>query len=49
LPDDVKGLAAPILAHRCIVQPESALRGVSAATILAGILAATPLDIGELA
>jgi MoxR-like ATPase len=49
LPDDVKGLATPILAHRCIVQPESALRGVTAAKIVAGILAATKLDIGELA
>jgi MoxR-like ATPase len=49
LPDDVKGLAAAVLAHRCIVHPESALRGVTAGSILSHILAEAPLDIGELA
>ena len=48
LPDDVKRLAAPILAHRCLVHPESALRGVMVPDIVSGILQAAPLEIGEL-
>ena len=48
LPDDVKRLAAPVLAHRCIVHPESALRGVTVADLLGDILAKTPLGIGDL-
>ncbi|MBK7216326.1 MAG: MoxR family ATPase [Candidatus Promineofilum sp.] len=48
LPDDVKRLAAPVLAHRCLVHPESALRGVTVADILSDILARTPLGIGDL-
>ncbi len=47
LPDDVKLLAPYILAHRCLVQPESALRGLKIETILNGILNAAPLEIGE--
>lgn len=49
LPDDVKQLAPYILAHRCIVHPESALRGQTAVKILHNVIEATPLDIGELA
>jgi MoxR-like ATPase len=49
LPDDVKLLAPLALAHRCIVRPESALRGRTADLIAQEILAATPLDIGDLA
>jgi MoxR-like ATPase len=48
LPDDVKLLAPLALAHRCIVQPESALRGRTAALVVQEILAETPLDIGQL-
>lgn len=48
LPDDVKRLVIPILSHRCLIHPESALRGVRAADILNGILQTTELDIGEL-
>jgi MoxR-like ATPase len=49
LPDDVKALANVILAHRCIIHPESALRGVTMDTIISGIVNDTPLDIGKLA
>jgi MoxR-like ATPase len=49
LPDDVKKLAPSILAHRCIVHPESALRGVRVREVIAGVLEEVPLDIGELA
>lgn len=48
LPDDVKKLAAPVLAHRCLLHPESALRGITIGNILTAILADTPLDIGRL-
>jgi MoxR-like ATPase len=45
LPDDVKALAAPVLAHRIILSPESRLRGRSIGTILAGILATVPVPV----
>ena len=48
LPDDVKRLAAAVLAHRCIVHPESALRGIRITDILNTILEETPLEIGDL-
>ncbi|MEZ4594945.1 MAG: MoxR family ATPase [Chloroflexota bacterium] len=48
LPDDVKKLAPAILSHRCLIHPESALRGHTQVGILKEIMAATPLDIGEL-
>ena len=35
LPDDVKRLVVPVLSHRCLVHPESALRGVTMPKILA--------------
>ena len=47
IPDDVQALAALALPHRCIVKPESALRGRSAATIIAEIVEQTPLDLGQ--
>lgn len=48
LPDDVKILASSILSHRCLIHPESALRGHTKIGILKEIMEATPLDIGEL-
>jgi MoxR-like ATPase len=48
IPDDVKTLALPALVHRLIVRPESALRGYNARRIMADVLEATPLDIGNL-
>jgi MoxR-like ATPase len=47
LPDDVKRLAPLTLAHRCIVHPESALRGRTAPAIVADLLNQVPLDIGK--
>lgn len=47
LPDDVKHLAPSILSHRCLLHPESALRGQSVNRILAEILDEAPLEIGE--
>ncbi|MDX1417621.1 MAG: MoxR family ATPase [Candidatus Promineifilaceae bacterium] len=48
LPDDVKPLALPILSHRCLLHPESALRGKSVKNIVTSILDEAPLEIGEL-
>ena len=48
LPDDVKYLAAPVLAHRCLLHPESALRGATLPDVIAGIIQEAPLAIGEL-
>lgn len=48
LPDDVKILAPAILSHRCLIHPESALRGITTSRILTDIIQETALDIGEL-
>ena len=48
LPDDVKFLAPYVLAHRCLIHPESGLRGLTAAGVLDTIIENTPLDIGEI-
>ena len=48
LPEDIKRLVPSVLGHRCIVSPESALRGVKIERVLGGILEETPLEIGEL-
>jgi MoxR-like ATPase len=47
MPDDVKALVIPTLAHRLIVRPESALRGYTTLRILDDLLEATPLNIGS--
>jgi MoxR-like ATPase len=43
LPDDVKALAVPVLAHRLIVTPEAQLQGISPADALAEVLRAVPV------
>jgi MoxR-like ATPase len=48
LPVDVKKLAPLCLAHRCLVHPESSLRGRTAARIVADLLNSVPLDIGKI-
>jgi MoxR-like ATPase len=47
LPDDIQALLPLALPHRCIVNPESALRGRSAQRIVADILEQTPLELGQ--
>ncbi|HEY0604996.1 MAG TPA: MoxR family ATPase [Herpetosiphonaceae bacterium] len=44
VPDDVKRLAQPVLAHRLVLRPESALRGRTNAGLLAAILADTAVE-----
>jgi MoxR-like ATPase len=46
LPDDIQALIPLALPHRCIVNPESALRGRTAQRIVADILEQTALDLG---
>ncbi len=43
IPDDVKVLAEPVLAHRILLTPEAELSGRTAATVLADVLAAVPV------
>lgn len=46
LPDDIQALAPLALPHRCIVNPESALRGRTAQRIIGEIVEQTPLSLG---
>jgi MoxR-like ATPase len=43
LPDDIKALAEPVLAHRLMVTPEGQLQGLSAGEVLAEVLASVPV------
>jgi MoxR-like ATPase len=43
LPDDVKSLAVPVLAHRLVIKTEARLRGHSAENIIEGILDTVPV------
>jgi MoxR-like ATPase len=48
LPDDVKRCAAPVLAHRVILKPESRLRKITAEHVVnevVGELAVPTLDV----
>jgi MoxR-like ATPase len=45
IPDDVKALGVPTLAHRLIVRPEAALRGRSAESVVTGILESATLSL----
>ena len=46
-PDDIQALAPLVLPHRCIVRPESQLRGRTAEAIITELIANTPLDLGD--
>lgn len=43
LPDDVKRLAAPVLAHRVILSPQARMRGTQAEEAIAAAVAAVPV------
>jgi MoxR-like ATPase len=47
IPDDVKALAVPVLAHRLIVTPEGQLQGISPADALGEVLRAVPVPGGH--
>jgi MoxR-like ATPase len=38
LPDDIKTLAEPVLAHRIILRPNAEMQGQSAGKLVAGLL-----------
>lgn len=46
-PEDIQALAPLVLPHRCIVRPESQLRGRTAEAIITELIANTPLDLGD--
>jgi MoxR-like ATPase len=43
MPDDVKALATPVLAHRLVVDLDHGLRGATAESALAGVVERTPV------
>jgi MoxR-like ATPase len=43
VPDDVKAVAEPVLAHRLLLDPEAEIRGVRAEQVLAEVLRAVPV------
>lgn len=45
LPDDVKELVSVVLAHRCLLRPDSALRGVTVQQVISDIIESTPLEL----
>jgi len=47
VPDDVKALAVPVLAHRLLVTPEAQLQGITAADALHEVLASVPVPSGK--
>jgi MoxR-like ATPase len=47
VPDDLKALAGPVLAHRLLVTPEAQLQGVTSADALAEVLHAVPVPAGK--
>ena len=49
VPDDVKELAAPVLRHRFLLQPDAELEGTSADDVVKRILADVPVPGGEAA
>ena len=49
LPDDVKQLAGPTLAHRLIMQPQARLKDLAATTVIAEVLASVPVDLSQAA
>jgi len=47
IPEDVKALAVPTLAHRLIVSPAARIRNLNPRTIIAEILETVPVPIGK--
>ena len=47
IPDDLKTLAEPVLAHRLLITPEAQLQGISAADALTEVLRAVPIPAGK--
>lgn len=47
LPDDIKELAQPVLAHRLVLRPESQVRGIVAHEVVSDVLARVPVPVED--
>jgi MoxR-like ATPase len=47
IPDDVKAVACPALAHRLILKPEPWIKGVKTESVVENVLSKTPVPKGE--
>jgi len=47
IPDDVKAVAVPALAHRIILKPEPWIKGVKTESVVENVLSKTPVPKGE--
>jgi MoxR-like ATPase len=47
VPDDVKTLAVPVLAHRLALSPEAQLQGLDASAVVGEVLRAVPIPSGR--
>jgi MoxR-like ATPase len=47
VPDDIKALADPVLAHRLVVTPEAQLAGMRSSDVLTEVLASVPVPSGR--
>lgn len=49
IPDDVKALIGPVLAHRLIISPQTRLRGRTPETVLAEVVESAPVPVDKFA
>ena len=47
VPDDIQGLAVPVLAHRVLLAPEAQIRGASTEEVLGGLIGRVPIPARE--
>jgi len=47
LPDDIKSIAIPVLAHRVVVNPATRMKDISSATIIDELISNTPIPGGD--
>ena len=47
IPDDVKVLAEPVLAHRLVLAPDATLHGVDARQVIGEVLGSVPIPSGR--
>jgi len=47
IPDDVKGLVVPVMAHRLILSPDATMGGRTPATVLAQLLGEVPVPVRD--
>ncbi|HEV2757038.1 MAG TPA: MoxR family ATPase [Actinomycetota bacterium] len=47
VPDDIKDLSVPVMAHRVLLSPEAQMRGASSETVLEGLVGRVPIPAKE--